>query len=120
MGRYRRYWIALAVVVALLGVYALAGFLAVPYFARTSLQNFVRTHYGRSLAVGEIRFNPFTFTLEVTRLSLPDADGEGLLSLGRLHVDFRLAASLWRLGPSFGEIVLEEPACGRWYGRAER
>jgi Domain of Unknown Function (DUF748) len=109
MGRYRRYWIALAVVVALVGAYALVGFLAVPHFARNSLQNFVRTHYGRTLTVGGIQFNPFTFTLEVTGLSLPDADGQRLLSFERLHVDFRLAASLWRLGPSFGEIRLEQP-----------
>jgi len=109
MGRYRRYWIALAVVVALLGVYALAGFLAVPALARNNLQAFVRTHYGRTLSIGEIRFNPFTFTCDVTRLSLPDADGQMLLSFARLHIDLRPAASLWRLGPSFGEILLEEP-----------
>jgi hypothetical protein len=109
MGRYRRYWIALAVVVALLGAYALLGFLAVPHFARNSLQGFVRTHYGRTLTVGEIHFNPFTFNLDLTGFSLPDADGQKLLSFERLHVDFRLAASLWRLGPSFGEIRLEQP-----------
>jgi Domain of Unknown Function (DUF748) len=107
--RYRRYWISLAILVALLGVYALAGFLAVPHFARSYLQGFVRTHYGRTLGIGEIRFNPFTFTFDVTRLSLPDADGSPLLSFARLHVDLRVAASLGRLGPSFGEILLEQP-----------
>jgi len=109
MGRYRRYWIALAIVVALLGGYAMAGFLAVPHFARNGLQEFVRTHYGRTLSVGEIRCNPFTFNLDVRQLSLPDADGQKLLSFERLHLDLRLLGSLWRLAPSFGEIVLEEP-----------
>lgn len=109
MHRYRRYWITLAILAALLGAYALAGFLAIPYFARNGLQSFVRSHYGRALGIGEIRFNPFTFTLEVTGLSLPDADGERLLSFERLHVDFRLAASIGRLGASFGEIRLEQP-----------
>jgi len=109
MGRYRRYWIALAVVAVLVGAYALVGFLAVPRFARGSLQSFVRTHYDRALGIGEIRFNPFTFTFDVTRLSLPDSDGSVLLSFARLHVDLKVAASLWHLGPSFHEILLEEP-----------
>jgi len=109
MGRYRRYWIALAVVAVLVGAYALAGFIAVPYFARNSLRSFVGTHYNRALSIGEIRFNPFTFTVDVTRLSLPDADGSALLSFDRLHVDLKVAASLWHLGPSFNEILLEQP-----------
>ncbi len=108
MGRYRRYIIALAVVVLLLGAYAAAGFLAVPYFARKSLTDFVRTHYGRTLALGEIHFNPFTLALDVTGVALPDADGATMVSFRRLHVKAQLA-SLWRLAPSFSEIVLEEP-----------
>ena len=109
MGRYRRYLIGLAIVLVLVGAYAAAGFLAVPYFARKSAVNFVRTHYGRTLSVGEIRFNPFTLTLDVRSVALPDADGQTLLSFGRLRVALQLAASLWRLGPSFGDIVLEQP-----------
>ena len=109
MGHYRRYWLALAIVVALLGVYALAGFLAVPHFARDSAQSFVRTHYGRALTVGEIHFNPFTFACDVNHLALPDADGQPLLSFERLHVSLHPLASLWRLGPSFGEILLQGP-----------
>ncbi len=108
MQRYRRLLIALAIVVVLLGTYAAAGFLAVPHFARKYAQDFVRTHYGRTLAVGEIRFNPFTLKLDVRRVALPDADGQTLLSFERLYVDLQFA-SLWRLGPSFREISLEQP-----------
>jgi uncharacterized protein involved in outer membrane biogenesis len=108
MGRYRRYIIALAVVVLLVGAYAAAGFLAVPYFARKSLTDFVRTHYGRTLALGEIHFNPFTLALDVTGVALPDADGATMVSFQRLHVKAQLA-SLWRLAPSFSEILLEQP-----------
>lgn len=108
MGRYRRYIIALAVVVLLVGTYAAAAFLAVPYFARKSLTDFVRTHYGRTLTLGEIHFNPFTLALDVTGLALPDADGATMVSFQRLHVKAQLA-SLWRLAPSFSEILLEQP-----------
>ncbi|HYM28402.1 MAG TPA: DUF748 domain-containing protein, partial [Steroidobacteraceae bacterium] len=108
MGRYRRYVIALAVIVVVLGLYAAAGFLGVPYLTRKNLQSFVHDHYGRTLALGDIRFNPFTLNLELTKLSLPDADGQPLLAFQRLQVDLQWA-TLWRLGPSFGTIILEEP-----------
>src|SRR6516165_3216104 len=108
MGRYRRYLIGLASVLVLVGAYAAAGFLAVPYFTRKSAVNFVRTHYGRTLSIGEIHFNPFTLTLDIRRVSLPDADGQTLLSFGHLRVALQLA-SIWRLGPSFGDILLEQP-----------
>jgi hypothetical protein len=108
LGRYRRHLIVLAVVVALIGAYAAAGFLAVPYFARRGLQDFVQQHYGRRLTIGGLRFNPFTLALDVTGFSLPDADGQPLLSFERLHVSLKLA-SLWRLGPSFREILLQQP-----------
>ena len=108
MGRYRRHLIGLAIAVVLLGAYAAAGFLAVPYYARRGLQDFVRQHYGRTVAIGEIRFNPFTLALDVSGFSLPDADGQPLLSFNRLHVSLQLA-SLWRFAPSFGAIILEQP-----------
>ena len=92
----------------LLGAYAAAGFLAVPHFARQALSAFVRTHYARTLTLRDIRFNPFTLNLDVTGVALPDADGQPMLAFDRLHVGLQLA-SLWRLGPSFGEILLERP-----------
>ena len=108
MGRYRRYLIGLAVIAVLVGAYAAVGFLAVPHFARNGALEFVRTHYHRTLTLGEIHFNPFTLKLDVTRVALPDADGQTMLAFERLHIDVQFA-SLWRLGPSFREIVLEKP-----------
>ena len=108
MERYRRYLIGLAIVLVLVGAYAAAGFLAVPYFTRKAAVDFVRTHYHRTLSIGEVRFNPFTLTLDIRRLALPDADGQTLVSFEHLGVTLQLA-SLWRLGASFGDILLERP-----------
>ena len=108
MVRYRRYLIALGVILVLVGAYAAAGFWAVPHFARSYAQDFVNRHYGRTLQIGDIRFNPFTLKLDVSEVSLPDADGKPLLAFGHLHVDLQLA-SLWRLEPSFREILLDKP-----------
>jgi hypothetical protein len=104
----RRHVIALAAAAVLLIAYAAAGFLAVPHFARQGASDFVRTHYGRRLTIGDLRFNPFTLNLDVTGVVLPDADGQRMISFDRLHVGLQLA-SLWRLGPSFSEILLERP-----------
>jgi len=108
MGRYRRYLIGLGIVLVVVGAYAAAGFLAVPYFVRKGALDFVRTHYARTLSIGEVRFNPFTLTLDVRRVALPDADRRTLLAFERLRVALQLA-SLWRLGPSLSEIRLEKP-----------
>ena len=62
--------------VLLVVLYAVAGFWAVPHFLRSGLTDFVSTHYKRQLALGEIRFNPFTFKLDVSDFSLPDSDGQ--------------------------------------------
>jgi uncharacterized protein DUF748 len=108
MVRYRRYLIGLAVALVLIGAYAAAGFLAVPYYARRGLQDFVQQHYGRTLTIGAIRCNPFTLAVDVSGFSLPDADGQPLVAFQQLHVSLQFA-SLWRFAPSFREILLEQP-----------
>jgi Domain of Unknown Function (DUF748) len=104
----RRYVIALSIVVFLVALYTVAGFWAVPHFLRSGVTDFVNTRYQRKVSLGDIRFNPYTFTLDIADFSLPDADGEPMLAFGRLHVDLEII-SLFRLGPSFREIVIERP-----------
>jgi hypothetical protein len=104
----KRYVIAFSVVVFLVALYTVAGFWAVPHFLRSGLTDFVNTHYQRKVAIGDIRFNPYTFKLDVADFSLPDTDGQPMLAFGRLHVDLELV-SLVRLGPYFREIELERP-----------
>ena len=104
----RRWLILAAVVVLLVGAYTAFGFFGVPRLLRSNLSSFVNTHYSRSVSIGEIRFNPFTLTLEIRALSLPDADGQPMLGFSRLFVNLG-TVSLWRRAPSFQEIALEEP-----------
>jgi hypothetical protein len=104
----KRYVIALSIVVFLVALYTVAGFWAVPHFLRSGLTDFVSTHYQRKVSIGAIRFNPYTFKLDVADFSLPDGDGQPMLAFGRLHVDLELV-SLVRLGPYFREIELERP-----------
>jgi hypothetical protein len=106
--RGRRYLIAGLAVGALLGGYAAAGFLLVPRWVRSELTQLAASRYDRQVAVGEVRFNPFTLTLRVARFSFPDATGRPMLSFGHLRVSVGIA-SLWRLAPSFSRIRLDEP-----------
>ena len=96
-------WVVLAGLVA---VYAVLGFYAVPPILTGLLQDTVRTDYGRELAIGEIRFNPFSLALEIDALALPDADGGPLLSFDRLRIDLELD-SLWHRALSFREISVD-------------
>ena len=104
----RRWLIAAAVVAVLVVAYALFGFYGVPRLLRSNLASFVNTHYARHVSIGEIRFNPFTLTLDVRALALPDTDGQPMLGFSRLFVNLSIA-SVWRRGPSFQEIALEDP-----------
>ncbi|HKX98847.1 MAG TPA: DUF748 domain-containing protein, partial [Steroidobacteraceae bacterium] len=97
--------VASAVIVA---AYAAAGFWLVPRIVRAQAVEFAQEKYQRMLAIGEVRFNPFTFQLEVDDLSFPDADGEPLASFESLVVNLELS-SLWRAGASFKQIAIGKP-----------
>jgi hypothetical protein len=106
--RVSRRLIVLVTAATLIAAYAAAGFWLVPRILRSQAENFASETYGRRIQIGEIRFNPFTFELEVDRFSFPDADGERLASFEHLLVNLELS-SLWRVGASFKEISIEKP-----------
>ncbi|HEY2590918.1 MAG TPA: DUF748 domain-containing protein, partial [Steroidobacteraceae bacterium] len=104
----KRLLLTAAVIAVLVGLYALAGFLVVPHVLRSELTGYVDTHYHRRLALGDIRFNPFTLTLDARDLSVPDTDGSPMVGAGLLHVELSIA-SLWRRAASFRNIFIERP-----------
>jgi uncharacterized protein involved in outer membrane biogenesis len=97
---------AAGAIAGLLSLYAALGFLAVPRLVTGLAQDAVKADYGRELAVGAVRFNPFTLALEVDQLSLPDADGSAMLGFDRLLVDLDIN-SIWRRALSFRAIRLD-------------
>jgi len=101
-------WTA-AVAVLLVGLYAALGFYAVPKLIRSKAIEFVQQEYGRELAIGEVRFNPFKLQLEIKDVAFPDADKAAMLSFRRLFIDFELS-SLWNRAYTFKAVVLESPA----------
>jgi hypothetical protein len=97
-----------AVAALLVALYALAGFVAVPRILRSTLMREIPKTLGATPAVGDIRFNPFTFQLEVKDFSLAAPSGEKLLGFGRLFVDFELS-SIWHRAYSFAAIDVDSP-----------
>lgn len=95
----------------LAGLYALLGFWALPKYMRSQAVEYVATELGKDLALGEIKFNPFTFQLEVRDIAIRDrgvARGKPLVALKRLSADFQVS-SLWKSGYVFRQVVLDEP-----------
>jgi len=94
------------VMAGLLALFAALGFLGVPRLVTGLAKDTVKADFGRDLALGEVRFNPFTLALEVNQLMLPDADGSPMLGFDRLLVDLDIN-SIWRRALSFRAIKLD-------------
>ena len=103
-------FLAAAIVLVLVGLYALLGFYAAPKLIRSQAIAFVHEQYGRDLAVGEIRLNPFLLQLEIKDLALPDADQQPMLAFKRLFIDFALRSSISHRAYTFKSVILEAPA----------
>jgi len=99
-------WAAVTVGLAV-ALYALIGFKLVPKLIRSQAMDYAQTELNKPLALGEIRFNPFTFELDMRDIVLQDG-GKPLLSLQRLFVDFQ-AVSLFRRAFVFNTVLLDKP-----------
>lgn len=100
--------LALGIVAAVILVYALAGLLWVPHLLRTNAQQYVADELGRSLALGKVSFNPFTFRLSVRDAQLFEKDGEDIASFTELVVNGELA-SVWQRAVVLKEVRLDAP-----------
>ena len=100
-------WVALPALILVL-LYTFLGFWVVPRLIRSGVSDFVTKNYHRQVAIGDVRFNPYSLRLDVRDFSLPDADGQPMLAFRHLLVDLTIA-SVWHLGPDFESIVLEQP-----------
>jgi uncharacterized protein involved in outer membrane biogenesis len=104
----RTRWVLLGAAALLLAGYAAAGFLLVPHVARSQIETFVAETLRRNIALGEIRFNPFTLEANFAGLRLTEADGAPLLAFRHLRINAEVA-SLWRRGVVLKELELHAP-----------
>ena len=96
------------IVAALVGLYALAGFVLAPKLVRSALLKDIPETIAVTPAVGDIRINPFLFQVTVEKFSLTAPGGEKLLGFDRLFIDFELS-SIWHWAYSFAAIDMTSP-----------
>jgi len=106
----RRRWLLIVAgsLVTLVAAYAVFGYHFAPKLLRKHATAWVQEQYGRDLALGEVRIDPFRLKLTIHDIGLPDADGQPLLGAKRFMVDFQ-ASSLFRRAFTFRAIELDQP-----------
>jgi hypothetical protein len=82
------------ILVLCVGLYALLGFVAIPWAIKTRLPAAARDYTGGTAAVREVQFNPFTLRLDLQGFTLRKPSEPPTLSFGSLHVDMGFRASL--------------------------
>ena len=103
--RLARPWLLVSVG-ALLAAYLLLGAFALPRYIQGAIPEYVATHLKRKASVGEVRFNPLLFKLELRDFELAEADDRPIAGFRHLLVDFELS-SLLRWAWTFSSIVLD-------------
>jgi hypothetical protein len=99
----------LAVVVLLIGLYALAGFWLAPKLVRnTMLQQIPKTLVGVTPSIGDIHINPFLLQVEIEDFLLTGPQNTKLVGFQRLFVDFEVS-SLWHRAYTFRNIDIAAP-----------
>ncbi len=89
-------------------LYTLVGFLVVPWVAEKVIVNMAHKKLGREVTVEKIRCNPFTLSLTVEGLNLPDRPGSTLLSFDEMYANLQ-ASSLFRWAFTLKEVRIENP-----------
>ena len=100
--------LALGIAAALIVVYALVGFFWVPHLLRTNAQRYVADELERTLTLGKVSFNPFTFRLDVRDAALAEKTGDAIASFTGLVVNAELA-SIWQRAIVLKEVQLDAP-----------
>jgi uncharacterized protein involved in outer membrane biogenesis len=104
----RRAWFWVAIALAfLICAYMWAGFTLVPGLIRTQATAWVKTDLDKPIALGEIRFNPITFTLDVSDIAIP-GPGRPMVAVGHLRIGFSIL-SLFQHAYRFNEVRLDRP-----------
>jgi len=89
-------------------IYALAGFFALPAALKPRLISGIEQSTGRSVHIGTVRTNPFTFSLTLDDFILLDRDSTPFVSFKELYVRYRVT-SVFRHAWAFAQLHLDTP-----------
>jgi len=99
----------LAVLSCVVALYALFGFLLLPRILRYVLVEKVSPALNRQVSVQEIRYNPFTLTVDIKGFAISEKGGSGeFVAFDGLHANVELS-SIIRLALVVREVSLDGP-----------
>jgi hypothetical protein len=104
----KKVWMPVAVVAALVGAYAVAGFWWAPRVIRAEFTRFVAQDLRKQPRLGEVTVNPFTLRASLADLGIHEPSGERIVGFSRLDLDLSIR-SVWKRGPVFDDITVERP-----------
>jgi hypothetical protein len=104
-----RYRIILSLLTLLVGLYALAGFVLVPWAARPRIEEALTILTGREARLTELKLNPFTLSATLGGFELTGTDAKPLLSFSRAYANFQSLSYLFRGEYHFKELDLTDP-----------
>ncbi|MDD5373006.1 MAG: DUF748 domain-containing protein [Sulfurimonas sp.] len=96
------------IVPALLLIYPILGFLVLPPIIKSQLESIVAKETNSKLSINDIRFNPFSFKVEVSGLSLKTLEDKKIASFEKLEVNLQ-PLSLFRFALHLKSITLKKP-----------
>lgn len=103
-----RYRLLLYVLSGLVALYALLGFVVVPYAVKTYGIPALSERLRHPVMLGDIRINPFTFSVSLTGFEIQEPDRTPMIGFQELFIDFE-GTSLVRSAYTFDEIRLTLP-----------
>ncbi len=106
--------ILLLILLGLLLLYTVVGFLVIPWAITTKVPPRLSEQLGRPVAIQEVRFNPFLFTLRINGFDVQEQDSSPMLGFEDLFINFDPAVSLVNQAYTFAEIRLELPYGLAW------
>ncbi|EGD57774.1 hypothetical protein Y88_3100 [Novosphingobium nitrogenifigens DSM 19370] len=104
----RKWWIAPAVLILLVLGYLAAGYWLVPRVLRSQAVGWTHDRLHKRLALGEIRFDPLRFTLDIDSIAVDDPT-HPMVALGHLHLKMA-PLSVFEKAWHLPEVGLDRPA----------
>ena len=101
--------IILLTILGLVVLYALIGFLVIPWVIKTKVPPKLSEQLHRPVSIKDASFNPFLFKLQVEGFDIQEQDGSPLLGFDELFIDFEPGASLVKRAYTFAQIRLGLP-----------
>jgi hypothetical protein len=91
---------------ALVGLYAVVGFLVLPLVLPGQITAAIRDTVARDATIGGMRINPFLLSVGIDAFAVADSDGSAMIEAGELFVDLDVIGSATQRAVVFDEVRL--------------